>query len=196
MSLRGLKVLVIGVVAVLLAGCTTIDDLINSRTQVDYKKGYDFDHIEKLAIAPGGYSGDRPVVLNDEQSAQVNEALTLALEKQGMIVVDSMEDADAIVDWHVVTEEKNTVRAYNAQSYYHCWRCGPAISDKSVSTYTQGTFIVDIIDPAISKSVWRGVMQGRLADLDGVEIEQENFNTAAKQMFSRFPPGVLIDGIY
>ena len=196
MSLTGLKQLAVCLAVVILGGCTTIEDLVYSKTQVDYKKGYDFDHIEKLALAPCGYSGFRPAVLNDEQTERVNTALVRALEKQGMQIVDAVEDADAVVDWHVVAQEKNSVREYNAQSYYQCWRCGPSISRKSVTTYTEGTFIVDIIDPELSKSIWRGVMQGRLADLSNVTVEEESFNTAAEEMFSRFPPGVLIDGIY
>lgn len=196
MSHKGLKQLFISLVFILLTGCTTLEDLISSRTQVDYKKGYDFDHIEKLAIAPCGYTGFRPDVLTDEQRESVNLALVQALQKRGMVVVDSLEDADAVVDWHVVTEEKSSVRSYNAQSYYQCWRCGPSISEQSVTTYTMGTFIIDIIDPEISKSVWRGVMQGSLADASEIAVEQENLNTAADEIFSRFPPGVLIDGIY
>jgi hypothetical protein len=62
--------------------------------------------------------------------------------------------------------------------------------------YTQGTFVVDVIDPALSKSVWRGVMQGRLADVRASDIQQARFDKAAREMFAKFPPGILIDGIY
>jgi hypothetical protein len=193
---RGLLQLAFCLSVVSVAGCTTIEDLVYSKTQVDYKKGYDFGHIETLAIAPCGYSGFRPALLTDEQRELVNVALVQALQKRGMEVIDSLDDADAVVDWHVVTEEKSAVRSYNAQSYYQCWRCGPAISGKSVTTYTLGTFIVDIIDPELSKSVWRGVMKGSLADVSEIAMEPENLNMAADEIFSRFPPKVLIPGIY
>ena len=179
-----------------LYGCTTIEDIIYPSAKVDYKKGYDFDHIEKVAIAPCGYTGFRPAILSEEQSVRVNRALSRALEKQGMVVVEGLGDADAILDWHLVTEERSTVRSYNAQSYYQCWRCGPSISEKSVATYTQGTFIVDIIDPDLSKSVWRGVLQGKLAALSDMALQQEQLDAAADEILSRFPPGIFIDGLY
>lgn len=179
-----------------LTGCATLEDIVSRDTRVDYKKGYDFDHIRKLAIAPCGYSGYRPSLLTEEQSHQVNEAIARALEKQGMQIVEWVDDADAVVDWHVVTEEKSNVRTYNAQSYYHCWRCGPAISDREVKSYTMGTFIVDIIDPGLGKSVWRGVTQGRLADIANIPVQETTIDAAAAEVFSRFPPGILIDGIY
>jgi hypothetical protein len=184
------------VLALVLTGCATLEDIIYRDTRVDYKKGYDFDHIRKLAIAPCGYSGYRPAVLTEVQSTQVNQAISRALEKQGMEIVEGLEEADAVVDWHVVTEEKSNVRSYNAQSYYQCWRCGPAISDREVKNYTMGTFIIDIIDPGLGKSVWRGVMQGRLADIADIPVQQATINAAAEEVFARFPPGILIHGIY
>jgi hypothetical protein len=179
-----------------LSACTTVKGIINPSAQVDYKKGYDFDHIEKVAIAPCGYSGFRPAILSEEQEDRITLALSRALAKQGLDVVEMLSDADAVLDWHVVTEERSAVRSYNAQSYYQCWRCGPALSDKSVTTYTQGTFIVDIIDPVLSKSVWRGVINGRLTALSDMALQQEQVDAAADEILSRFPPGIFIDGLY
>jgi hypothetical protein len=195
-STRIIVWLLTGLMSLAFAGCTTIEDIIRPETRVDYKKGYDFDHIEKIAIAPCGYSGFRPALLNEEQSERVNIALTRALEERGMQVVDSLDSADAVIDWHVVTEERSTVRSYNAQSYYQCWRCGPAISDRSVSTYTMGTFIVDIVDPELSKSVWRGVIKGRLTGVTESALQQDQVDAAAAEIFSRFPPGRFINGFY
>jgi hypothetical protein len=200
MSQSGIKPTRVRVLIVLLcaclSACTTVKGIINPSAQVDYKKGYDFDHIEKVAIAPCGYSGFRPAVLSEEQEDRITLALSRALTKQGLDVVEMLSDADAVLDWHVVTEERSEVRSYNAQSYYQCWRCGPALSGKSVTTYTQGTFIVDIIDPALSKSVWRGVINGRLTALADMALQQEQVDAAADEILSRFPPGIFIDGLY
>ena len=176
---------------VVLSGCTTIEDIVKPDTRVDYKKGYDFKHIETLAIAPSGYRNEKGEALTDDQAAVINLAIERALRKQGMTMVDSIEDADAIVDWHVVASEMNNVRSYNADSYYQCWRCGPSISGREVRTYTMGTFIVDIIDPKLSKSVWRGMVKGRLADLENVAVDQALVDAAAEDIFSRFPPRIF-----
>ena len=113
-----------------------------------------------------------------------------------MSVVEDESEADAMVRWHVVTQEQSSLREYNADSYYQCWRCGPAISSASTVTYTEGTFVVDIIDKSLNKSVWRGVMKGRLAEARDGNIQQMRFDKAAREMLAKFPPGILIDGIY
>ncbi len=186
--------LFVAVASCLLVACTTIDDIISSNARVDYKKGYDFDTIRVLNVSCGLAADD--ATLTDEQIERVNQALIRALEGRGMTVVGEGQPADAHVSWHVVLHEQSNLREYNAQSYYQCWRCGPSISSASTVTYTQGTFVVDVIDPALSKSVWRGVMQGRLADVRGSEVQQARFDKAAREMFVKFPPGILIDGIY
>jgi hypothetical protein len=126
----------------------------------------------------------------------MNLALKQALDGRGIAVTDDPAGADAHVSWHVVAQEQSNLREYNAQSYYQCWRCGPAISTTTVESFTEGTFVVDVIDPTLSKSVWRGVMKGRLAGIKNVDVQQSRFDTAAREMFARFPPGLLIDGIY
>ena len=179
-----------------LCACTTIDDVLNSETKVDYKKGYDFDDIKTVTVACiiDTESDDSP--LTEEQIERVDTALARAIERRGLTVVDNPAEADAQVSWHVVTQEQSSLRSYNAQSYYHCWRCGPAISSSQMQTYTEGTFVVDIIDPEISKSVWRGLIKGRLADATDADTQQSRFDKAAREMFAKYPPGFLIDGIY
>ncbi len=191
---RFLVLILMLTVSSLLASCTTIDDLIFSNARVDYKKDYDFDSIEVLSVSCGLAPDDD--TLSPGQIERVNLALTRALEGRGMKVVSGDEETDAQVSWHVVVKEQSNLREYNAQSYYQCWRCGPSISSTSTVTYTQGTFVVDMIDPQLSKSVWRGVMQGRLADVNSSNAQQKRFDKAARQMFVKFPPGVFIDGIY
>jgi hypothetical protein len=56
-----------------------------------------------------------------------------------------------------------------------------------VQDYTEGTFIVDMIDPELRKSVWRGVTQSRLKT-DQL-VDQAKINDAATAIFASFPPG-------
>lgn len=191
-----LRLLALPILGVLLNACSTIDDIIFSDVKVDYKRGYAFDDIKRVRVACGMDldSDDLPISLAQVQG--INAALSRAIEERGMIVVGAGSDADAEVSWHVVAEEQSNVREYNAQAYYQCWRCGPAISSTSEISYTQGTFIVDIVDPALTQSVWRGIMQGRLAEARSADVQQQRFDKTARQMMAKFPPGLLIDGVY
>ena len=182
--------------AALSLGCTTIDDIISSDAQIDYKKGYDFRGVERVSVS---CNADRCIgeqSLPAETLDRIDVAVRGALEGRGLEVVDDPATADVQVSWYVVVQETSNVREYNAEAYYQCWRCGPAISNTVVETYTAGTFIVDMIDPGLSQSVWRGVMQGRLAGISNPNVQQQRLDKAARQMFSKFPPGILIDGVF
>jgi hypothetical protein len=79
---------------------------------------------------------------------------------------------------------------YNRYAMYSCWSCMPMQTDVSVQNYTEGTFIVDMIDPDLRQSVWRGVTKSKLRGHSGNEDgnKQEAYNEAATVIFAEFPP--------
>ena len=155
---------------------------------MDYKKGYDFQQTQRVAFSPDTMKGSGALLLTDVQAERVVLSLERALDTCGYTVVDDHAEADLVLSWHVVAHEKTDVRGYDATSYYQCWRCGPSVSDFSVRRYTEGTFIVDMIDPKLNQSVWRGVIQGRLKSNPDSVGQQGRFDAAALEMFSDFPP--------
>jgi hypothetical protein len=58
--------------------------------------------------------------------------------------------------------------------------------DVSVQDYTEGTFIVDMIDPKEKVSVWRGIVQSKLKGKQA--HDQESYNAAAATILASFPP--------
>jgi hypothetical protein len=101
-----------------------------------------------------------------------------------------------LVSWTLITDDKTEVRTYgapgigvgfgryNRYSMYNCWGC--AQTEVSVRNYTEGTFIVDMIDPKLQRSVWRGSIQSRLKSQP--EKDQQKYNAAADNIFASFPP--------
>ena len=106
-----------------------------------------------------------------------------------MVFVKDRKQADILASWHLVTQEQTDVRSYNSTSYYQCWGCGPAVSDVSVQQYSRGTLIFDLVDQDMGKSVWRGVMQSKIAEKRNPEGQEEYFNNIATAMLSSYPPG-------
>lgn len=168
--------------------------------EIDYKQDYDFHNVKKIAFydESGQVSGDNPMQLSDIQVDRIDEALGLALEGRGMTIVDDPAQADLLVSWHLATQHKTDVRTYETPSYgagygrhggynrysmYNCWNCSN--TEVSVKNYTEGTFIVDMIDPALKKSVWRSVTQSKLKG-DAKE-NRENLNEAANRILGTFP---------
>lgn len=170
------------------------------KPEVDFKQDYDFSHVRKIAMYPssGGVSGDNPLQLSDMQRNRVDSALKLALENKSMTLVSDPAEADLLLSWHLATQHKTDVRTYQTPSYggyyggynrysmYNCWNCSPYRTEVSVQDYTEGTFIVDMIDPNLKQSVWRGITQSRLKG--NQEYDPQKYNEAAAAMFFSFPP--------
>jgi len=169
---------------------------------VDFKSDYNFTPVKKIAFYrdSGQVTGDNPLQLSDMQRDRIDEALSYALTNQGFQIVGNSADADLLLSWHLVTQQKTDVRTwdtptmgyggygrYNRYSAYNCWNCAPTRTEVSVHNYTQGTFIVDMIDPAMRKSVWRAIIQSRLKG--NQSSDQGKYNASATAIFASFPPG-------
>ncbi|RLQ21015.1 DUF4136 domain-containing protein [Seongchinamella sediminis] len=169
---------------------------------VDFKHDYDFSGVNKIGFYKhsGEVTGDDPMTLSDFQKDRIDNALAQELQKRGLTVVDDPEHADLLLSWHLGTQHKTDVRTYQTPSYgvgyghyggynrysmYSCWSC--TNTDVRVSNYTEGTFIIDMIDPALKKSVWRSVTQSKLKGKRD-EDEVGEINEAAARVLGSFPP--------
>lgn len=172
---------------------------------VDYKADYNFGAVRKIAFYDdsGHVIGDNPLQLSDMQRDRIDTALSFALKNKGFEMVDDTSQADLLVSWSLFTQQKTSVQTwntpgvgvgysgyysrYNRYAGYNCWSCMGA-TEVSVSNYTEGTFIVDMIDPKLKKSVWRSVIQSRLKGQHSAD--QDKYNETATAIFAAFPPGV------
>ena len=167
---------------------------------VDFKQDYDFRNVKTVAFLKysGGVSGDSgDVFISDMQRERVDTALAQAVEKKGITVIADPKKADLLLTWHLVTQEKTDVRTYNTgmsygagygsynrRAHYSCWNCGG--TEVRVKQYTQGTFIVDAVDPELDQSVWRSIIQSKLKGQ--LNTDQQPYNEAADRIMARFPP--------
>ncbi|WOJ93053.1 DUF4136 domain-containing protein [Congregibacter variabilis] len=170
--------------AFLLNGCVST----SLEAVSDFDTKFAFDEVRSFAILPIDRTSAAEKLISDMQVDRINEALTRELETRGYSVVADRETADVYLAWHLVTREKTDIRSYNAASAYNCWRCGPPVSDVSVRQFVQGTFIVDLIDPERSRSVWRSTIQSELATNPDPKDAAKNRAIAAKAVLAPFPP--------
>jgi hypothetical protein len=168
---------------------------------VDYKQDYDFSEVKRIAFYAdsGKVSGDNPMQLSDMQKSRVHDALAYALKLKGYEMVDDPSQADMLVSWHLVTQFKTDVTTYNTPgtygpyygynryAMYNCWSCmgGTEVVSRN---YTDGTFIVDMIDPELRKSVWRSSIESRIKEQEQLK-NQDDLNAAAVNILGSFPPG-------
>lgn len=185
--------------ALILASCATEPP----KPVVDYKQDFDFRGIRTVAFLPqsGGASGDSPrAFISDIVANRIDNGIANAMTAKGITVVEDPRQADAWITWHLVAQEKTDIRTYNTgptygayyggyrgynrRAYYNCWNCG---TDVRVRQYTQGTFFVDIIDPARKQSVWRSTIQSKLKG-EQPSRDQADYDAAAGRILAAFPP--------
>jgi hypothetical protein len=183
MTNRALLTLAALSLAALVTACATPLEAVT-----DHDSQYDFSGVKTVAIQPFQRTDPGSVRVSDMQVARINEAISDELRRKGLQVVEDNSQADIYLTWHLVTQEKTDVRSYNSASYYSCWRCGPAVSDVSVRQYTEGTMIVDMVDPRRNQSVWRSTIQSRLKSQPDPEQAEARRREAAKAIFADFPP--------
>jgi hypothetical protein len=159
---------------------------------MDFDPGVDFSAVRKIAIQPIKRTVASQAILSDMQIGRVNASLTAELERRGFQVVQNNADADMLLAWHLVTQERTDIRTFNNSSRFSCWDCtGMGTGSQNTVTmrqYTQGTFIVDMIDPSTLQAVWRSVFESRMRDQSNPARAAEARDTAVAAALAEFPP--------
>jgi hypothetical protein len=170
----------------LLVACSTTTPALEAVT--DFDASFDFSQVQKIAIQPVERMNAAAILVSDMDVNRLNRIISDQLTSKGFSIVAENSDADMYLTWHLVTQEKTDVRSYNSMSAYNCWRCGPAVSDISVSQHTEGTLIVDMVDPTRGQSVWRSTVQSRLKSKVDAQDSQALREEAGRALFVEFPP--------
>ncbi|PTL77720.1 DUF4136 domain-containing protein [Vitiosangium sp. GDMCC 1.1324] len=143
--------------------------------------------------------GADPNVYNPIIQARVEGAVDHDLQSRGYKKVDPSEQSDFKIGWHGAINHKVDVDYVN--SYYgYGWDPwydpfygpvaygGTGVTTPVVREYRQGTLILDIVDTASNKLVWRGTAQAELSEKTDANKSQKLINQAVNEMLGKFPP--------
>ena len=194
--MQPIRVVLITILALLLAACTS-----PPKPTVDFAPDYNFGAVKTIGFyaLSGETSGNNPTQITDFQRDRIDRALQRALEGKGYVFVNTTREADLLLTWHLNLLDKTDIKTYNNPSYgayggygrynryamYNCYNCMNQTEVK-VTEYTEGTFIVDLIDPDQNASVWRSVIQSKIKE-DTIR-DQEALDAAAQRVMGSFPP--------
>lgn len=183
--------------ATLLAACSTVQ--IDS----EYDKGTDFGRLKtfRWVETPPVGVGD-PRVDDTVLQARVQLAVNRELEAKGLRRVEGA-DSDILVNYFVTVEEKMTGENVNDKYGYSpggswtqgarqgwAWGLGADAAPSVPTTYyEEGSVIIDLIDPATRRLIWRGSAR-TVVDLDSDdEVRRQRLNDAIQRIFTQYPPG-------
>ena len=210
MIMKIMSMIKIAILSVLftLTACSTI------KVSTDFNVEYDFNNLTTYAwMEPKQAIPKNPLVDNDLMNERVRRSVAKQLTSQGFAKAEGDNSADFLITYHISTETKISIkRFHNLYGYYpYCWNhCflynrfygydyfhgyryghyGPD-DDISVVQYQQSTFMLDIIEPATNKLIWRGVAKRQLpsGNAQQRDIYIDEIVTA---ILAQFPPPVKL----
>jgi hypothetical protein len=121
------------------------------------------------------YKQGRPETLADQD---IRAAIAQNLQAKGLAEATGIPDF--FVAYHVVEQQKLEANDIG----YGFWGFGGV----DLTTYTQGTLVVDFIDPRTRKVFWRGTASQIVNDPNNVN--QAQLDAAVAKLVSRYPYNV------
>jgi hypothetical protein len=142
--------------------------------QSDFDRAFDFSKLKSFAFAQQQRGPNDPLAANELNDRRIRTALDEQLVARGYTRDSS--GPDFLVAYHAATRARTSLDAWGYGPGR--WRGGRV----DVNQYTEGTLIVDMVDPGSKQLVWRGTATGtiQLKDVD------KKIREAAKKLTERF----------
>lgn len=177
----------------ILAGCSTTHSV-----STDFDDRYDFTGKKNYAlITPQAFSANN----NDLLQKRIENALNTQLQSKGFIATNK-DSADIWISYFATTEQQQDIRTYQRYNHFYgyarCFRCAPipiaSTTSVQVVKYTEGTLMIDIIDPQSNTLKWRGATSSRLTaaqanNLSATERTAQ-VNAAVNAILQKYPPNL------
>jgi len=176
-----------------LTGCTTMS------SHADWDTSANFRTLETYSWVPGQQplTGDPRIDNNALLDQRVRQATDTALSSRGYLKTDS--NPDFWVSYSAAIEEKistTTMPSYGYTTPYigpygnvrydygGAWSTGTT----SVTSYDEGTLILDIADAKTKRLIWRGTVSDATNPSRSPEKKQQVIDAAVAKAFADFPP--------
>ena len=177
-------------ISVALAACSGVT------VNTDYDTTRDFSTLKHYAwMTPKQKLVTDPLVDNSLMNQRVRRAVEKQLAVQGFTKAEGETAADFLITYHVSSAKKYTVDSfYTGYGYYPCWGCYGfndfRTQHTTVREYNQGTFMLDVIDPASSGLLWRGIAGKRLSESSTPQERDMLVNEIVAAILAKFPPAL------
>jgi Domain of unknown function (DUF4136) len=180
----------VGTLAILVAGCSTVQEAASVEVQSPQVSGNDVGRRTSFAFVPHLNREAAAAVSNAPfWQSRIEAAITSVLEQKGYRESAQLRKADFLVAFHVVLRQGEYVTIFDNYSGYKLPTAKAAsagIAKLAAEPNGQaeiGTLVIDIIDPGTKTIIWRG--WGR-ADVKKSPEEKEIRRIAAA-IFRNFP---------
>jgi hypothetical protein len=175
----------------LLASCT-----VRPPVNTDHESGYDFSTLKSFQVLASTQDTKQDILVSPFTLSHIHQALEVELSKRYTFIAADQKP-DFVVTFHVIIEEKIDPRSYDeiygfgfyGRGYYRSpYPYSPFFYGPRLSTFKQGSLIIDIADAKDNKPIWRGVSEKRLARFMSPVQQREVLSQAVVEVLSQFPP--------
>jgi len=176
-----IKKIILALTVVLFSGCSQLD------VRVDYDAAYDFEGKTKYIVTHNSRKGAD--TLNEDR---IKRALISALNAKKYTEV-AKDKAELIFVFHTNVQDKTDIQTdYQMLGYggfgYARGFGGGMVATTNTYNYTEGTLVVDALNPATQKIVWRGVVTDELSSSSSTPEEKTAYiNKVVFKLMESFP---------
>ena len=179
------KLWMLPLVLLLLAmgSCTSV------RVLTDYDREVDFNAYRSYAFYKTGIDQAQ---ISDLDKKRILRAIETEMNSRGFVKSDK---PDLLVS--IFTREKERVDVYNnAWGWGWGWGWGPywgwpGYYGNNVSTSTEGSLYIDLIDARTKDLVWQGRGIGTLNNTSNIAKKEERIREFVSQILEQYPPGAV-----
>lgn len=186
--MKNFKFLVLPMLAVfMLSSCSSIQVLS------DYDQEADFNGYKSYAFYKTGIDKAH---ISDLDKKRILRAIETEMQSRGFVKSDN---PDLLVS--IFTKEQERVDIYNNNFGWggawgwgynpYAWGPGWGWGGNSVSTRTQGSLYIDLIDTKSKELVWQGKGEGTLANTNNIEKKEQRIKEFVSQILEQYPPSAV-----
>ncbi|WP_149304928.1 DUF4136 domain-containing protein [Pareuzebyella sediminis] len=186
--MKKIKILTLPLLALLvLSSCTSV------RVLSDYDKEADFNTYKSYAFYKTGIDKAQ---ISDLDKKRILRAIETEMSKRGFV---KSENPDLLVA--IFTKEKEEVDIYNNNFGWGWggwgwgpgfgWGWGPGWGGSQVSTRTEGSLYIDLVDAKTRELVWQGKGVGNLGNINNIQKKEERIREFVSEILMQYPPNTV-----
>ena len=171
----------------LLASCSSV------RVISDYDQKANFNNYKSYAFYKTGIDKAQ---ISDLDKKRILRAIETEMDSRGFVKSDN---PDVLIS--IFTKERERVDVYNNNfgmgwgwgGFYSPWAWGPGWGwgwGSNVSTSTEGSLYIDIIDANKKELIWQGRGVGTLNNTKNIEKKEQRIREFVSRILEEYPPNM------
>ncbi|NNC62051.1 MAG: DUF4136 domain-containing protein [Eudoraea sp.] len=168
---------------------------VSVRVIADYDSNADFNTYKSYAFYKTGIDKAQ---ISDLDKKRILRAIENEMANKGFV---KSENPDLLVS--IFTKERERVDIYNNAGWGWGWGWGPGWGywnpwlwggpgwGNNISTRTEGSLYIDLIDTSSKELIWQGRGVGTLNNTGNIEKKEERIREFVSQILEKYPPNTL-----